>query len=155
MRATSASLRRTSRLLADGREIIYFDDTPGAPERTVDDTRELGERAAAGHVRFDALVGDWVAVAGHRMNRTLLPPRESCPLCPTGRGPLPSEVPDSDYDVVVIENRFPSYAPVALDDAPGTAPSSTGRRWAAPRSSASPATTTRSSPPSPHAGCAP
>jgi UDPglucose--hexose-1-phosphate uridylyltransferase len=122
VRATSASLRRTSRRLADGREIIYFDDTPGAPERTVDDTRELGERAAAGHVRFDALVGDWVAVAGHRMNRTLLPPRESCPLCPTGRGPLPSEVPDSDYDVVVIENRFPSYAPLALDDAPGAAP---------------------------------
>jgi UDPglucose--hexose-1-phosphate uridylyltransferase len=73
-------------------------------------------------VRFDALVGDWVAVAGHRMNRTLLPPREACPLCPSGRGPLPTEVPDRDYDVVVIENRFPSYAPVALDDAPGAAP---------------------------------
>ncbi len=56
------------------------------------------------------------------MNRTLLPPRESCPLCPSGRGPQPTEVPDADYDVVVIENRFPSYAPVAVDDAPGTAP---------------------------------
>ncbi len=63
---------------------------PGAPPRTVDDTRELGGRGPRpAHVRYDALVGDWVAVAGHRMNRTLLPPRESCPLCPTGRGPQP------------------------------------------------------------------
>ncbi|MFL6177955.1 MAG: galactose-1-phosphate uridylyltransferase [Ornithinibacter sp.] len=122
VRRTSHTVRRTSRALADGREIIYFDDTPNAPPRTVDDTRDLGERAAAGHVRYDALVGDWVAVAGHRMNRTLLPPRESCPLCPTGRGPHPTEVPDPDYDVVVIENRFPSYAPVAIDDAPDTSP---------------------------------
>jgi UDPglucose--hexose-1-phosphate uridylyltransferase len=120
--ATSDVQRRTSRRLADGREIIYFDDTPDAPPRTVDDTRALEPRAAAGHLRFDALVGDWVAVAGHRMNRTLLPPREACPLCPSGRGPLPTEVPDRDYDVVVIENRFPSYAPVALDDSPGAAP---------------------------------
>ena len=111
----SATLRRTVRHLADGREIIYFDDTRGAPPRTTDDARALPERAAAGHLRFDALVGDWVAVAGHRMNRTLLPPRDECPLCPTGRGSIATEIPDPDYDVVVIENRFPSYAPVAFD----------------------------------------
>ena len=110
------TLRRTSRRLADGREIIYFDDTPGAPPRTVSDTRDLGSRAPAGHIRFDALVGDWVAVAGHRMNRTLLPPRDECPLCPTGHGSVATEIPDDDYDVVVLENRFPSYATVATDD---------------------------------------
>jgi UDPglucose--hexose-1-phosphate uridylyltransferase len=118
----SATLRRTVRHLADGREIIYYDDTLGAPPRTTDDARALPERAAAGHLRFDALVGDWVAVAGHRMNRTLLPPRDECPLCPTGRGSIATEIPDPDYDVVVIENRFPSYAPVAFDDAPGEPP---------------------------------
>jgi UDPglucose--hexose-1-phosphate uridylyltransferase len=106
-------LRRTSRRLADGREIIYFDDTPGAPERTAEDTRPLGERAASGEIRYDALVGDWVAVAGHRSNRTFLPPKDECPLCPTGTGSVPSEVPESTYDVVVFENRFPSYAPVS------------------------------------------
>ncbi len=105
--------RRTEARLADGREIIYFDDTPDAPPRTAKDSRDLGPRAAAGQMRYDALVGDWVAVAGHRMNRTFLPPRTECPLCPTGRGSTPSEVPDPDYDVVVFENRFPSYAPVA------------------------------------------
>ncbi|GIL35199.1 galactose-1-phosphate uridylyltransferase [Phycicoccus sp. DTK01] len=110
------TVRRTVRSLADGREIIYFDDSPDAPERTAVDRRELGPRASAGHVRYDALVGDWVAVAGHRMNRTFLPPKDECPLCPTGRGSVPSEIPDAEYDVVVFENRFPSYAPVALDD---------------------------------------
>jgi UDPglucose--hexose-1-phosphate uridylyltransferase len=101
--------RRTSRHLADGREIIYFDDSPGAQERTAEDTRPLGERAASGEVRHDALVGDWVAVAGHRNNRTFLPPKHECPLCPSGTGSVPSEVPEATYGVVVFENRFPSY----------------------------------------------
>jgi UDPglucose--hexose-1-phosphate uridylyltransferase len=109
----ASTVRRTSRRLADGREIIYFDDTPGAPPRTAEDTRPLGERAPSGQVRHDALVGDWVAIAGHRLNRTFLPPKDECPLCPTGAGSVPSEVPESDYDVVVFENRFPSYAPVS------------------------------------------
>jgi UDPglucose--hexose-1-phosphate uridylyltransferase len=105
-------IRRTSHQLADGREIIYFDDSPEAPDRDAVDTRPLGERAVAGQVRYDALVGDWVAVAGHRLHRTFLPPKHECPLCPTGVGTVPSEVPAHAYDVVVFENRFPSYAPV-------------------------------------------
>jgi UDPglucose--hexose-1-phosphate uridylyltransferase len=104
--------RRTSRRLADGREIIYFDDSAGAPLRTAEDARPLGERAASGEIRHDALVGDWVAVAGHRSNRTFLPPKHECPLCPSGTGSVPSEVPEATYDVVVFENRFPSYSPV-------------------------------------------
>jgi UDPglucose--hexose-1-phosphate uridylyltransferase len=107
------TVTRTSRRLADGREIIYFDDSPDAPERTAEDTRPLGARAASGEIRWDALVGDWVAVAGHRSNRTFLPPKDECPLCPTGTGSVPSEVPEAAYDVVVFENRFPSYSPVS------------------------------------------
>ncbi len=114
--STTHEVRRTVGRLADGREIIYFDDRPESPPRSVADLRDLGPREHAGHIRYDALVGDWVAVADHRMNRTFLPPRDECPLCPTGRGSVPSEVPDADYDVVVFENRFPSYAPVADDD---------------------------------------
>ena len=111
--------RRTSRRLADGREIIYFDDSPGAPPREAVDTRPLGERAPAGQIRYDALVGDWVAIAGHRLNRTFLPPQDECPLCPAGTGSVPSEVPETSYDVVVFENRFPSYAAVS-DYEPGS-----------------------------------
>ncbi|HET6968854.1 MAG TPA: galactose-1-phosphate uridylyltransferase, partial [Ornithinibacter sp.] len=118
----TTGVRRTAGRLADGREILYFDDSPRASVRTAPDTRDLGPREVAGQLRRDALVGDWVAVAGHRMNRTLLPPRDECPLCPTRPGSEPTEIPDADYDVVVIENRVPSYAPVAVDDAPGDPP---------------------------------
>ena len=76
--------------LADGREIIYFDDTArtsGAHPRRPPTPAPLGERAARRRsMRYDALTGDWVAIAGHRLNRTFLPPADECPLCPTGRG---------------------------------------------------------------------
>ncbi len=104
-----SAVLRSSRRLADGREIIYFDDGPASARDTVD-TRPLGERAAAGELRHDALTGDWVAIAGHRQERTFLPPRDECPLCPTGRGTVPSEIPEGSYDVVVFENRFPSFS---------------------------------------------
>ncbi|HEX8973327.1 galactose-1-phosphate uridylyltransferase [Oryzihumus sp.] len=109
--------RRTATRLADGRELIWFDDTEpwlsGTSDRDAVDERPLGERSPAGTMRRDALTGDWVGIAGHRLNRTFLPPKDECPLCPTGRGSAPSEIPARDYDVVVFENRFPSFAPVA------------------------------------------
>ncbi|HET7477477.1 MAG TPA: galactose-1-phosphate uridylyltransferase [Dermatophilaceae bacterium] len=109
------TVRRTSTRLADGRELIYYDDSPAAlagPRDSVDE-RPLGERATAGTMRLDALTGEWVAIAGHRQHRTFQPPADECPLCPTGRGTVPSEIPAADYDVVVFENRFPSFSTTA------------------------------------------
>ena len=105
---TTTRRTRTVSELADGRTIIYFDDSHGAPVRTALDSRPLGPQSTSGEIRYDALVDDWVAVAGHRGDRTFLPPKDECPLCPTGTGSAPSEVPDPAYDVVVFENRFPS-----------------------------------------------
>jgi UDPglucose--hexose-1-phosphate uridylyltransferase len=50
-----------------------------------------------------------VAIASHRQGRTYHPPKDECPLCPS-QGDRLSEIPDSSYDVVVFENRFPSLA---------------------------------------------
>ena len=111
---TSQRVRRTSTTLADGRELIYFDDSEpylsGAKSREAVDQRPLDERPTAGTMRLDALTGDWVSIADHRQNRTFLPPAGECPLCPTGVGTMPSEIPAHEYDVVVFENRFPSFA---------------------------------------------
>ncbi|WP_422758312.1 galactose-1-phosphate uridylyltransferase [Paenarthrobacter sp. C1] len=110
--------RITTTRLADSRELIYFDD-PGTPERSPDslvDHRRLPARGEPGEVRYDALSGDWVAVAAHRQTRTHLPPADQCPICPTTAA-NPSEIPAPDYDVVVFENRFPSLGP-ALGDIP-------------------------------------
>ena len=117
------AVRRTSARLADGREIIYFDDTEpylsGERTRELIDKRPLGEAARAGQMRQDPLSGAWIAMATHRLDRTYMPPTDECPLCPTGRGTEPSEVPADDYDVVVFENRFPSYSTRIADPSEG------------------------------------
>src|SRR3954454_17188307 len=111
----TSSVRRTLSHMADGRELFYFDDTEpyvsGEATRAVPDTRPLPPRDHTGlHRRLDPLTGEWVAVATQRNTRTFLPPANECPLCPTGRGVAPSEIPAPDYDVVVFENRFPSLS---------------------------------------------
>lgn len=105
----------TSTKLADGRELLYFDEAEAAavlhrdPSRTRD-TRALDPRGSTGEARYDALSGEWVAIAAHRQSRTYLPPAGQCPLCPSTPGNR-SEIPAAGYDVVVFENRFPSFGP--------------------------------------------
>jgi UDPglucose--hexose-1-phosphate uridylyltransferase len=148
---------KTSARLADGREIIYFDESPGLGRASVPDQRPLVEapaRAAggpagepghpgqghpdhAGHpghagqgraasdlppagLRWDALTGEWVIVAAQRQGRTFLPPPQECPLCPSGPGRL-TEIPATNYDVVVFENRFPSLRGLPPSPARGEA----------------------------------
>jgi UDPglucose--hexose-1-phosphate uridylyltransferase len=102
-------VRRTVTRLADGREIVYFDDTPDAPARTAKDTRDLPPFHPSSEIRRDPLTDEWVAMAAHRQTRTYKPPVETCPLCPSAPG-RPTEIPESSYDVVVFENRFPSFS---------------------------------------------
>ena len=103
--------------LADGRELIYFDDAGSMlpPERGID-ARHLDPRPPTATMRLDLLTGDWVSIASARQNRAFLPPAEADPLAPQTPG-NPSEVP-SLYDVAVFENKSPSFGP-ALADAPG------------------------------------
>lgn len=112
-------MRRLVRQLADGREIIYFDDTPNPPAREAKDTRDLPETRPISEIRRDPLTGEWVALAAHRQTRTYKPPADLCPLCPSGPD-RPTEIPESDYDVVVFENRFPSFAQSVPDEVTGT-----------------------------------
>ena len=119
---------RSSGRLADGREIIYFDESPGLGRAGVRDGRDLaplatpagpvasgdsGHDAAPGNgadpdggLRWDPLLGEWVMFATQRRERPMLPSAELCPLCPSRPG-RHTEVPAPDYDVVVFENRFP------------------------------------------------
>ncbi|GAB3283677.1 galactose-1-phosphate uridylyltransferase [Parasphingorhabdus pacifica] len=101
-------MKRTARRLADGREIIYFDSDPSVVRDAVD-TRELPAQSPASEMRRDPLTGEWVAMAAHRQSRTYKPPAAQCPLCPS-TPERPSEVPETDYEVVVFENQFPSFA---------------------------------------------
>lgn len=104
--------KRVSRL-SDGRELIYFDDSDTSldPERA-QDTRLPDPRPVTASMRQDPLTGEWVSIASARQNRAFLPDRD--PLAPSTPGHL-TEVPNDDYDVVVFENKSPSFGP----DLPG------------------------------------
>ncbi|MFF4118775.1 galactose-1-phosphate uridylyltransferase [Streptomyces sp. NPDC001714] len=101
-------MKKTSTRLADGRELIYYDLRDDTVRDAVD-RRPLERTHTTSEIRRDALLGDQVAIASHRQGRTYHPPADQCPLCPT-KGDRLSEIPDSSYDVVVFENRFPSLA---------------------------------------------
>lgn len=104
-----AGLTLTRASLADGRDILYFDETEHT-DRVLEDPRDLPQVHPASEMRRDPLTGDWVAFAAHRMNRTFLPPANENPLAPSQPGQLPTEIPSPTYDVVVFENRFPSFS---------------------------------------------
>ncbi len=96
--------------LADGRELIYFDDADSSlPADRAIDERVLDPRPATAHMRQDPLTGEWISIAASRQNRVFLPPADLDPLAPQRPG-NPSEIP-SDYDVAVFENRSPSFGP--------------------------------------------
>ena len=133
---TVSRVRATSTRLADGRGLIYFDDSEpylsGATTRRLNDPRPLPDRfapvvgddgivrpATGPEMRLDPLTGEWIPMASHRMNRTFLPAADACPLCPARPGAAYSdgEIPATDYDVVTFENRFPALLQVPNQDA--------------------------------------
>jgi len=112
-------VKRTVTRLADGRELIYFDERDDAVHAEVD-RRDLPPPPPASELRYDPLLDEWVTVAAHRQSRTFLPPSDECPLCPSTMD-RQTEIPSTSYDVVVFENRFPSFSHRHPDLAP-TAP---------------------------------
>ncbi|KFF30976.1 galactose-1-phosphate uridylyltransferase [Bifidobacterium bombi] len=128
-------IRITPTTLADGREFFYLDDEPeyvsGKKTRELHDPRPLADRFAphadadgnvvpyaAPQMRRDPLTGDWIPMATARMNRPITAGLKKTasgnPLAARipGSAYQDGEVPDTDYDVVVFENRFPSMVQV-------------------------------------------
>jgi UDPglucose--hexose-1-phosphate uridylyltransferase len=104
--AAGREVKKASITLADGRELIYFGESADAAA-AYPDLRRLPEVDASSQVRCDPLLGEWVIVAGHRQDRTFLPPADHCPLDPSAPGRL-TEIPAPGYEVAVFQNRFPS-----------------------------------------------
>ncbi len=124
----TAGITKIETTMADGRDLIYYDDADSAlPRERKADARALDPRPHTATMRQDPLTGEWISIAASRQNRVFLPPADQDPLAPATSA-NPSEVPDN-YDVVVFENRSPSFGPElgALDlgglDLGRTAPS--------------------------------
>jgi UDPglucose--hexose-1-phosphate uridylyltransferase len=108
---------RHDTFLADGRELFYYDREPGA-DRSAKDTRtDLPPAVTSSQMRCDPLFEEYAVIAGHRQTRTYKPPADLCPLCPSREG-RPTEIPAASYEVVVFENRFPSFSLSSLDTVP-------------------------------------
>ncbi len=60
-------------------------------------------------LRFNELRGEQVDYAIHRQERTFLPDRDHCPLCPTHPGGPVTEIPFPAFEIVVFDNRFPAF----------------------------------------------
>lgn len=101
-------VHKTAIRLSDGRELIYF-DTSAKPGRAATDHRDLPPVHPATELRYDPLQGAWVMYNARRQDRSYLPTTADCPLCPATQT-RQSEIPASDYEVVVFENRFPALA---------------------------------------------
>src|SRR6185312_16512915 len=122
-------VKKTVTQLADGRELIYYDAGDAETRGAFADQRPLEPVDTTSETRFDPVQGEWVAVAAHRQGRPYLPPTNSCPLCPS-TPEWHSEIPAPEYDVVVFENRFPSFShrvgPAQGDLLPGLVPTRPG-----------------------------
>jgi len=103
--------------LADGRELFYYDRATGQDRTAVDLREDLPQAQISSEMRWNPLLRDYAVVAGHRQNRTYKPPDGLCPLCPSRDG-MHTEVPAADYEVVVFENRFPSFSLGSADTVP-------------------------------------
>jgi UDPglucose--hexose-1-phosphate uridylyltransferase len=86
----AARIWKTVSTLADGRQIIYFDESADTGRAKAPDLRELPDLPDQGELRYDVLLGDWIAYAEHRQERIHLPAADLCPFCPSaaGREPL-------------------------------------------------------------------
>jgi UDPglucose--hexose-1-phosphate uridylyltransferase len=91
----------------DGRSVVLYADAPLSEPAEVPEPRG-GPVDARPHVRWHPFRAEWVAYAGHRQERTFLPPPDYDPLAPTRPGGEPTELPPGDWEVAVFENRFPS-----------------------------------------------
>jgi UDPglucose--hexose-1-phosphate uridylyltransferase len=100
------SVLRSAIRLADGRDLIYFDDNR-QDGRDSPDRRRLPPGNPQSELRYDPFQRTWVIYARHRQDRSYLPTAADCPLCPSAEGRL-TEIPAHDSPVVVFENRFPA-----------------------------------------------
>jgi UDPglucose--hexose-1-phosphate uridylyltransferase len=66
-------------------------------------------------IRIDPVKDQKVVYAVKRQDRTYHPPKDYCPLCPTKGKGVDTEIAKNDYDIVVFENKFPSFLRQAKD----------------------------------------
>ena len=91
---------------ADGRELFLYGYKP---HREAPFPQTATEIAKGGALRWHPLRQEWNAFAAHRQHRTYKPEAADNPLAPAAPGKAPTEIPFSDFELAVFENRFTSF----------------------------------------------
>ena len=74
----------------DGRDLLLYGHKPHTEKNTVE--LEVTP-ASTPHLRWNPSRQEWVTYSAGRTKRTSFPPKESCPLCPSGNLNFPTEIP--------------------------------------------------------------
>lgn len=91
----------------DGRELFLYGH---AKPSAVTVGESLLAAPTVSELRRHPLRGEWSVYAGGRQNRTYKPATIDDPLAPARAGAAPTEIPFTDFEIAVIENRFPSFS---------------------------------------------
>lgn len=111
------AVHRRSFCKADGRMLYLYGREP---HQLAPQTQDQDDIATGGELRFHPLRGEWNIYAAHRQNRTFKPAAANDPLAPTIPGGANTEIPFSDFELAIFENKFSGLhalapAPPSLD----------------------------------------
>ena len=109
-------MHRLQLVKPDGRGLTLYANRPlsgniTAPSPFADPLK------ASPHLRWHPLRGEWVTYAAFRQDRTFLPPPQYDPLAVTIDPAHPTELPDTEWDIAVFDNRFPSLTATSAVEA--------------------------------------
>lgn len=99
---------------ADGRMLHLYGR---APHTLPVQSESLDPIAQGGEIRYHPLREEWNVYAAHRQNRTFKPSEADDPLAPTLLGGPATEIPFTDFEIAVFENRFAAFHPKAANSA--------------------------------------
>ena len=90
----------------DNQELLLF----GYNKHIENNTKELEiTEIPSPHLRWNPSRQEWVTYSAGRAKRTAFPPKEYCPLCPSGNLNFPTEIPFNNFEIAVFPNRWPSF----------------------------------------------
>ncbi len=101
----SRKLHRAHLVKQDGRDLFLYGykphDLPVLPQ-------DGGKVAKGGELRYHPLRREWNIYAAHRQNRTFKPSAADNPLAPSRPGGPATEIPFTDFELAIFENKFTS-----------------------------------------------
>ena len=90
----------------DGKNILLY----GRNKHNEKSRKELNATIeSTPHLRWHPARLEWITYSSNREKRTSFPPKEYCPLCPSGNIDFPTEIPFTNFEIAVFPNRWPSF----------------------------------------------